>query len=154
MIEELILAESRNGKSVFANREFKKGEKIMDFKGPQCTYEQLPYPYMEDKHVQIGKNRYMGPSGGLDDFVNHSCDPNSGLIIEKEVTLIAIKDIKKGEEITWDYSTTMAEEDWGMDCNCGSKKCRKRIMDFYYLPEETKRKYEMLGIVPDYVLKP
>lgn len=65
---------------------------------------------------------------------------------------MAIKDIEKGEEITWDYSTTMDEDIWEMDCNCGSKKCRKRIRDFKYLPKEIKERYVKLGIVPDYNL--
>jgi len=54
----------------------------------------------------------MGPSGGVDDFFNHSCDPNAGLQIDgQKVWLVAIKNITQGEEITWDYSTTMDEDD-------------------------------------------
>ena len=65
----------------------------------------------------------------------------------------SIKDIKKGEEITWDYSTTMDEDKWEMDCVCQSKNCRKRIKDFKYLPKEIQQKYIKLGIVPDYILE-
>ena len=96
----------------------------------------------------------MGPSGGLNDFLNHLCNPNSGLKIEgKRVTLIAIKNIKKGKEIKWDYSTTMDEDDWELDCKCGSKNCRKRIKDFKYLPKKLRQKYIKLRIVPEYILK-
>jgi SET domain-containing protein len=152
----LILGHSKLGKAVFANRDFKKGEKIIEYKGKLLTREQLPTPYdkVDDYYVQIGKNLYMGPSGGLDDFFNHSCNPNAGLKIEeKRVIFIAIKNIKKGEEITWDYSTTMDEDDWEMDCRCGSKNCRKRIRDFKYLPKEIQQKYIKLGIVPKYILE-
>jgi len=96
---DLILGQSKLGKAIFANKDFKKGEEIIEFKGKLFTYEQLPTPYVEveDHYVQIDKNLYMGPSGNLDDFFNHSCNPNSGLKIEgKRVILIAIKDIKKG----------------------------------------------------------
>lgn len=152
-MSELILKKVALGKSVFANRDFKKGEKIIEFKGKLFTYDELPTPYdeVEDKYVQIGRKLYMGPSGGLDDFFNHSCRPNAGLKISgKKATLIAIQNIRKGEEIAWDYSTTMNEDEWALDCKCGSKGCRKRIKDFKYLPKRTQQKYIMLGIVPKY----
>lgn len=104
--------------------------------------------------MQIGENLYMGPSGNIDDFFNHSCNPNSGLKINgKKVFLIAIEDIKKDDEITWDYSTTMDEDDWEMDCNCDSKNCRGRIRDFKYLPSDIQKRYLDLGIVPEYISK-
>ena len=67
--------------------------------------------------------------------------------------LVAIMDIHEGEEITWDYSTTMNEDDWEMDCVCGSKNCRGRIRDFKYLPENVQQKYINLRIVPKYILE-
>ncbi len=149
----LILKKSTNTKGVFANKHFDKGKKIIEFKGKLFTYKKLPYPYnkVEDHYVQISKNLYMGPSKGLDDFINHSCNPNSGLKISgKKAVLIAIKDIKSGEEICWDYSTTMNEDDWEMDCKCGSKNCRKIIRDFKHLPKLLQKKYTKLGIVPKY----
>ena len=114
----------------------------------------IQYDEVEDHYVQIDKNLYMGPSGGVDDFFNHSCNPNSGLKIEgKRVILVAIKNIKKNKEIMWDYSTTMDEDDWELDCTCGSKNCRKRIRDFKYLPKEIQQKYIKLGIVPKYIME-
>ena len=151
---------NKDGAGAFASRNFKKGEKIIDFNGPRVPYKQMPSPYSEvdDHYVQIGKKLFMGPSGGIDDYVNHSCDPNSGLIIKgKKVFLIAIRNIKKGEEIVWDYSTTMYEAEfpdkWEMDCDCGSPKCRKRIVDFKDLPERLQQKYIKAGVVPGYIIK-
>jgi SET domain-containing protein len=150
------LGESNLGKAVFANTDFKQGEEIIEFKGKLFTYEELPVPYddVEDHYVQIDKNLYMGPSGKIDDFLNHSCNPNSGIKIKgKRVILMAIKDVKKGEEITWDYSTTMDEDDWELNCMCKCKNCRKRIRDFRYLPKDIQQKYIELGIVPKYILE-
>ena len=155
-MDTLILGQSKLGKAVFTNKDFKKGEEIIEFNGKLFTYEQLPIPYdeVEDHYVQIDKNLYMGPSGGVDDFFNHACNPNSGLKIEgKRVILVAIKNIKKNKEIMWDYSTTMDEDDWELDCTCGSKNCRKRIRDFKYLPKEIQQKYIKLGIVPKYIME-
>jgi SET domain-containing protein len=155
-MNNLIIGQSKNGKAVFTNKNFKKGEKIIEFSGKLFTFEQLPTPYNEvdDHYVQIDKNLYMGPSGGVDDFFNHSCDPKAGLKINNgKVILMAIKNIKKGEEITWDYSTTMDEDGWEMDCMCGHKNCRRIIRDFKYLPKEIQQRYIKLGIVPKYILE-
>jgi len=152
----LYLGDTKVGKGVFADKDFKRGEKIIDFKGKLMKREELPKldKPEDDRYVQIDKNGYLGPSNDFDDLFNHSCNPNSGLIIKNgKGTLIAIKNIKKGEEITWDYSTTMDEDNWEMDCLCGTKNCRKRIRDFKYLPENIQQKYVKLGIVPQYILQ-
>jgi len=155
-MENLILGQTKNGRAVFANKTFDKGEQIIEFKGKLFTYDTLPTPYneVEDHYIQIDDDLYLGPSANLDDFFNHSCNPNSGLKIEgKKVFLVAIKDIKKGEEVAWDYSTTMDKDDWELDCMCESKNCRKRIRDFKYLPKELQQKYIKLEIVPEYITK-
>ena len=152
----LILKKSKNGQGVFANKNFKKGEKIVEFTGKLLAYEEFPKHYipLEEHCVQIGRNIYLGPSGGIDDFFNHSCAPNSGLLIKgKKAFLIAIKNIKKGNEIAWDYSTTMDEDCWEIKCSCGSKNCRKKIRDFKYLDKKLQQKYIKLGIVPEYLRK-
>lgn len=155
-MHNLILGVSKQGKGVFTNKSFRKGDEIIKFKGKLFTYPQLPEPYdeVEDHYVQVDKDLYLGPSGELDDFINHSCNPNSGVKIEgKRIFLIAIKNFKKGEEIVWDYSTTMDEDDWEMDCTCQSKNCRKKIRDFKYLPKKIQQKYIKLRIVPRYILE-
>jgi hypothetical protein len=47
----------------------------------------------------------------------------------------------------------MDEDEWEMDCICGSEKCRKRIRDFKYLPKSIQQYYAHLGIVPKYILE-
>lgn len=154
---DVFVAETENGRGVFAGRNFEKGETVIKFEGKLFTEDELPEPYneVEDHYMQIGKGLYLGPSGKVDDFFNHSCDPNSGVRIGGDNALLfAVREIKKGEEITWDYSTTIVgEDDWALDCNCGSKNCRKKISDFKYLPADVREKYIALGIVPDYVIE-
>ncbi|MBN2016058.1 SET domain-containing protein-lysine N-methyltransferase [Candidatus Dojkabacteria bacterium] len=61
-------------------------------------------------------------------YTNHSCDPNiMPLFIEGYYTDIVVKDIKKGDEITIDYAQFFSSEKWTMDCNCGTKRCRKHV---------------------------
>lgn len=82
---------------------------------------------------------------------NHSCNPNSGIV--KNSILIAIEDIFAGEEICYDYSTTMMENYWTMVCKCGSKDCRGVIKDFHLLPETVKKRYLKLGIVQEFIVR-
>ena len=118
----------------------------MRFTGPFLHYaETTPQTYA----LQIGPDLYIGASGGLDDFVNHSCDPNAGVRIEGTAAeLFAIRDIAAGEEILFDYSTTLDEEDFTMDCRCGSPSCRGRVGDGRDLPDDVWQRYLGLGITP------
>ena len=55
---------------------------------------------------------------------NHSCDPNtqySGL------NVIAKKEIKKGEELTLNYTSFLNNEMESFICNCGAPNCKKVI---------------------------
>jgi len=154
---DLLTIRPTNGnEGVFARRKILKGETIIQFSGKLFRNEEIP-PLKnpeDDRYIQIGPNQYLGPSGDFDDYFNHSCDPNAGVSFRREGEfLMAIRDIAQGEEITWDYSTTMDEDDWEMDCACGSAICRKRVRDFKYLPDELKKKYAAFGIVPDYNLR-
>ena len=67
----------------------------------------------------------MWSSGGLDDLVNHSCAPNLGLFpmvgaggVDGDLFLVARREIAAGEELSFDYSTSMVDEPWAMDCAC------------------------------------
>jgi len=156
-VADLFVAESKiAGKGMFAARGFAKGETVIEFGGIPATYEEIEekYKHLENYFLQVDENRYLGPSGNFDDFLNHSCDPNAGMVLRGgKALLVAIKDIPRGEEVTMDFSTTMDEDDWELDCVCGSKNCRKRIRDFKYLPREIQEKYVAAGVVPDYVAK-
>ena len=58
-------------------------------------------------------------------YINHSCNPNCEVDIKNgEIWISAIKNIKKGQELTYDYGFEFDEEDF-MDhkCKCGSKNC-------------------------------
>jgi uncharacterized protein len=62
-----------------------------------------------------------------DQFLNHSCDPN--VWMRDEITLIARRDIRPGEEVTADYAFWEWDEkrvlSW--QCRCATLLCRGRI---------------------------
>ena len=152
----LIIKDGKFGKSVYASKTFKKGQKIFDFSGPILLRSELPENITtpeDDRFIQVGKDLFIGPSGEIDDLVNHSCEPNAAVMIkDKRATLFSTKDIQAGDEITYDYSLHMNNEQWTMKCKCGSRKCRHIIREYKYLPQSLKDYYLKLGFVPDYNL--
>ena len=154
-MRNIYLTETIFGKGVKAKININKGEKVLDFLGQITNRYGLPYPYTSsnDYYLQIGIDRFLGPSGELDDYVNHSCDPNAGIVFsENLISLVAIKPILKDKEIFYDYSTTMYNFGWKMKCFCKSKNCRKLIDDFLCIPYQVQQKYIELGIIPEYIL--
>ncbi len=57
--------------------------------------------------------------------MNHSCDPNIGF--DKSYNFVAMRNIKKGEELVWDYCYDETNPKFKLNCLCNTKKCRKRI---------------------------
>ena len=89
--------------------------------------------------------------GEPDRYLNHSCDPNAGIVDNRR--LVAIRAIAAGEEIRFDYSTTMAEDFWTLECRCGSPLCRGTVTDFRLLPSEVKQRYLELGVVQGFIAR-
>jgi len=151
--ERLILREDLPGKGrgVFALDAFCPGEEVLEFLGQVrdvSTYTDLTHA------LQVGPTDFLSASGGIDDYVNHSCSPNTGIRdVQGRIVLIALKTIAPGAEITFDYSTTQANGLWEMECQCKSKKCRGRIADFKELPKDLQTFYEKNNAVLPFALK-
>lgn len=70
--------------------------------------------------------------------MNHSCDPNIGF--DDADNFVAMRDIKPGEELFWDYSYYETNPNFKLKCICGSDKCRKDVTgnDWKILMKDTK----------------
>lgn len=148
--ENVYIDKCNFGQGLFAKKTLAAGETILTFVGEVIDFDKaiLKAPQYEGDPLQIGKNLYMN----LEEpgrFVNHSCEPNAG--VRNDVELVALKEINAGDEIYFDYSTTMDEDYWEMPCGCGNVNCRKMIKDFKYLPHSLKRKYLELNIVQKFI---
>ncbi|HEY9595280.1 MAG TPA: SET domain-containing protein-lysine N-methyltransferase [Spirochaetia bacterium] len=145
----LVVRKGTEGRGVFTEEPIPAGVLIMRFTGPFLRYDQTS---VDTYALQIGPDLYIGESGGLDDLVNHSCEPNAGFHIEgTDADLYAIRAIAPGEEILFDYSTTLDEDDFTMACRCGTPSCRSLIRDGKYLPDDVWSRYMELRIIPSYV---
>jgi SET domain-containing protein len=57
--------------------------------------------------------------------LNHSCEPSLGWADDH--TLVAIRDVAAGEELTLDYATVITDPDFVMMCHCETYRCRQVI---------------------------
>lgn len=63
-------------------------------------------------------------------FMNHCCEPNSYAKIvwadgDKHVVIFAARDMRRGEEVVYDYQFPLEED--SIPCNCGARTCRGRM---------------------------
>jgi hypothetical protein len=134
-----------HGTGVFTRRAIRKGERAFVCGGRAVAAGDVP----EDaRAMQIGPETYLveDPADpGRDDFLNHSCDPNLGFVTGEPV-LYALRDIGAGEELFFDYSTTMGEPGWSLPCRCGAENCRGAITSFCDLPEAEQRRIEPIAL--------
>lgn len=80
--------------------------------------------------IQVSDKQHVLPRSTLDQFINHSCDPNVQVTYEpilEQLHWTAIKPISCNDEVCFDYETTEARLSNPFDCVCGSVKCRGRI---------------------------
>jgi uncharacterized protein len=136
---------SIEGQGVFLNEPVKKGQKILKFTGPIVSWDEAVAKGRENHVVPVGVDKYVDIDEP-ESFVNHSCDPSTGF--SDNTTLMALRDLKKGDEVTFDYSLVTADG-WTMECHCGSKNCRHKIGDYKDLPEEVKERYK--DVTPEWI---
>lgn len=146
----LIKKSKIHGKGLFANKNFKQGELIFS-----VDISRLPRIKPNDKlsekeefHVDyVGRGQYV-ISAHAYAYINHSCNPN---VLVKHETIArskfyAMRDIKKGEQLTYDYGVNAMDqidkELWKTKCKCGSKNCRGTLSTcFLKQPLEIQKKY-------------
>lgn len=133
-----IKSSIQHGKGVFAKSAIEAGEAIITFTGPLLKRAQVRE---SEYHLQIGEDLYLGASGGADDYVNHSCMPNAGF--KNGLVLVARRAIAPEEEITWDYSSAIDEEDFpGFRCYCSTAACRGMVRSFRHLDTVTQQQLQ------------
>ncbi len=141
----------KKGTGVFASSNIRKGSAVLKMYGDIVDLEKV---WDHARFLQVADRLFLGPSGLADDYVNHSCEPNCGIIqVNDEYIMKAVKDIEMGQEITFDYSTWMNNDYWKMECRCDSANCRKLILDFAYLDVDLQDIYIKMEIVPNFVIK-
>jgi uncharacterized protein len=132
-----------HGYGCFARRDIPKGTRIIEYIGERVSHKEADERYegsdVNDNHTFLfiadRKTVIDATSGGNESrFINHHCDGNCESETEKgRVFVDAIKDIKKGEELGYDYQIGRDKNDPpNVDeiyaCRCGSPKCRGTML--------------------------
>ncbi|MCA9478388.1 MAG: SET domain-containing protein-lysine N-methyltransferase [Nanoarchaeota archaeon] len=142
----IIITSSKFGKGAIAAVDIPKGTKIIQYKGKLVSKELGEK--LSDKHrdqitpigtgtlwlFTLNDNYDIDGSRQANEarYINHSCEPNCEAINydDEEIWIESIKDIKKGEELNYDYG--FDEPDERFPCFCGSKNCRGWIVSSEY----------------------
>jgi len=120
-----------DNKGLYASKNIKAGKIIINYKGKIITTKETETnsKYDNDKAIYLFNLNSRYDLDG--DFkyntarlINHSCDPNcevngKGL----KLWIFALRDIKKGEELSYDYGFGFDEDYKQFVCNCGAKNC-------------------------------
>jgi SET domain-containing protein len=145
MIMALIVkSSSLHGAGVYTTAPIKKGARILEYTGPRLTAKESEGMYadtevtylfaMDDPNIIID-------GFGIAAFVNHACDPNCETDqIDDSIWVLALRDIKAGEELTYDYNLFDGDPDEVAPCYCGLKGCRGTM----FSEDEIKRQKRIL----------
>ncbi len=128
-LNQVIIGDTPYGKGVFASAAIKANRPIGKIEG------RVMPPDYSSNYTMAYRDRSLEPEEPYR-LVNHSCDPNCELVewevfdeqINKtfyELWIHSIRDIKKGEQLTIDYSWPAFN---AIPCLCGSPQCRGWIV--------------------------
>jgi len=104
-----------HGDGVFAVEAIRKGTRIIDYDGELIRSHDSDQ--REDEYYARGEiwvfrvnrawSRDANVGGNVARFINHACEPNCYFeVTDKTIWIRALRDIKRGEELTYDYKTT------------------------------------------------
>ena len=117
------------GSGAFVIEKITKGEEVASFGGFVVGQRDLK-DYSTDRvarSLQLDETNYLlsGPVPESGDMINHSCEPNCGVFGTSSV--IAMRDIEVGEELTFDYAMTDSSQYDEFKCFCRKENCRVKI---------------------------
>lgn len=144
-----------HGTGVYAKKKIKAGTRIIEYVGEKVTKkesdrraqtplennaenEELGAVYLFEINKKYDLDGYVPYNTAR--FINHSCEPNcESDIVKGHVWIIALRDIKKGEEISYNYNYTWGDHE-DHPCRCGSEKCVGFILAEEHWPKLKRKK--------------
>lgn len=136
---KIEVREAEGYRGVFALEDIAANSVIINLGG---VISERPTKYS----IQLDEDNHLGPPTGARTgtesvppwtFLNHSCEPN-GYVNCADRTFRALRDIRAGEELTFNYLTTEREMASPFECRCGSVKCFGLIRGYKYLAAEQR----------------
>ena len=124
------LGRSLTGLGLFATRPIRKRTRIAEYKGPLLgVKDALKAEARGNRYLYEVNSRWTINGAGRSNiarYFNHSCNPNADTFIkQRRVFIRALRNIKPGEEIVYDYGRDYLKNVIGLsNCKCG--RCRRR----------------------------
>ncbi len=142
---EIRAAPEKGGFAVFCRQPLQKDEVICAWSGVVQTEAQLRLlpPEALSHTVQIDEGLFLASLGAEEepaDYINHSCNPNAG--VRGQISLVAMRPILPGEEITFDYAMTDSTPFDEFPCACGAPQCRGQVRGDDWQRPELWQRYE------------
>jgi uncharacterized protein len=121
---------SLTGLGLFATKPIKKRTRVVEYKGPILDHETaLRAEARGNRYLfEVSKHRTIDgtPRSNVARYANHSCNPNAEPIVWRgRVFIKALRNIKPGEEIVYDYGVDYLKNVIGRS-NCKCSRCRRR----------------------------
>ena len=135
-----------HGRGLFATADIAKDE-IVAVKGGHIvnreTLREKVTPHLGPVEIQIDEDLFIAPvteeeREGSMLYSNHSCNPNLGM--RGEITFVAMRDIRTGEELTHDWAMT-DDDDYSVECKCGAPNCRKILTGKDWQRPDLQKRY-------------
>jgi uncharacterized protein len=121
----------------------KKGSRVAEYTGPRITIRRANQLYETSRRTYLfgltnGKQVIDGD--GVAAFINHSCSPNCEVDeIRGHVWILALRNIRAGEELHYDYSLYDGDPGDKALCCCGARNCRGTM----YSEDEIERRSKL-----------
>ncbi|PYL09785.1 MAG: SET domain-containing protein-lysine N-methyltransferase [Verrucomicrobia bacterium] len=135
-----------HGRGLFATADIDKDEIVAVKGGHIVTREFLRReitPKLGAVEIQIDDDLFIAPVTEEERelsmlYSNHSCDANLG--VRGEITFVAMRDIRAGQELTHDWAMT-DDDDYSMECKCGAPNCRRILTGKDWQRPELQKRY-------------
>ena len=120
-----------DNRGLYAATNIKKDTKIIEYKGKIITVKETETnpKFDNDKAIYLfNLNKKYDLDGDFKyntaRLINHSCDPNCEVDgVGLKLWIYALKDIKKNEELTYDYGFSFDKDYKDFPCRSGAKNC-------------------------------
>lgn len=142
---EVVLQQNNQQKMLRSLTAFQKEDTICSFEAEKTVQE----PNYLTIQINIKQHIHLSPS--YLQFINHSCDPNV-FFDTVDMTLIAIKEIKAGDEFCFFYPSTELEMDQAFQCNCQTKKCIHEINGAAFINKDILSTYRLSPFIQESIL--
>ena len=134
-----------HGRGVFAARAIPAGTRVIEYAGTRISAKEADRRHPTNPDDPFHTFFFALSSGRVIDgneegndarWINHACDPNCESLEGKggkRVHIIARRDIRRGEELNYDYGLVIDEKmtktlKSQYQCRCGSANCRGTML--------------------------